>query len=138
MRVAQSLGAFATALVFGGCSAIGEPRGVLGKLEVGPSYERPAVETPHEFRGQVGPAEAASLADLPWWDVFGDPKLQGLIRSALENNYDLQTAIARVEQFRAQVGIAASEFYPQVGYEGQAAREKTFVPIGTKGNPTIN
>ncbi|MEA2624665.1 MAG: outer membrane protein multidrug efflux system, partial [Candidatus Binatota bacterium] len=126
--------AVAAAVLFAGCSAIGK----LAHLEVGPDYARPTVEPPAEFRGQVAPAEAASIADLPWWKVFGDPVLQRLIGEAVENNYDLQTAVARVEQFRAQVGVAASELYPQVGYEGQAQRGKTFVPIGTTGNLTSN
>ena len=53
------------------------------------------------FRGQTGPAEAASLADLPWWEAFRDPTLQELLQTALANNYDLRTAVARVEQARA-------------------------------------
>src|SRR5208337_5183640 len=40
---------------------------------VGPDYQRPSVMPPEEFRGLLGPPEAASLADLPWWGVFGDP-----------------------------------------------------------------
>ena len=34
-------------------------------------------------------AQAASFADLPWWEVFKDPQLQELIRTALKQNYDL-------------------------------------------------
>ena len=113
-----------------GCSATAEPRGILGaldRLKVGPNYERPATQLPERFRGQDA-ADPASLADLPWWHVFGDPALQRLIREALENNYDLEAAIARVEQFRARVGVAASELYPQVGYGGSAARAKRSCP----------
>jgi multidrug efflux system outer membrane protein len=63
---------------------------------------------------------------------------QQLVREALENNYDLQTAIARVAQFRAQVGVAASDLYPHAGYEGAAGREKAFVPPLPGANPTFN
>src|ERR1700741_5331561 len=94
-----------------GCAPISEPRGFLGKLwrlEVGPHFQRPAVDTPEEFRNRVGPEDAASFADLPWWEVFGDPALQGLVSRALEGNYDLHSAVAHVEQARAQVGVAAS------------------------------
>jgi multidrug efflux system outer membrane protein len=55
-----------------------------------------------------------------------------------ENSYDLKTAIARVEQFRAQVGVAASDLYPHAGYEGSAVREKAFLPIVPGGNRTMN
>ena len=55
----------------------------LAGCAIGPNYERPEVAEPEEYRGQVGPAEAASLADLPWWEVFSDPALQELLREAL-------------------------------------------------------
>ena len=45
--------------------------------------------------------QAASLADLKWWEVFKDEKLQDLIRAALAANYDLRDAVARVEEARA-------------------------------------
>lgn len=124
-----------------GCAAISGPRGILGglrHLEVGPDYERPPTELPERFRGQADSGDPASLADLPWWEVFDDPSLQQLVREALENNYDLKTAIARVEQFRAQVGVAASDLYPHVGYDGGASRQKAFVPVAPGPNRTFN
>jgi multidrug efflux system outer membrane protein len=60
--------------------------------------------------------------------MFGDPVLQRLIQEALKNNYDLQTAIARIEQSSALVGVAASQFYPQFAYQNEAARQREFVP----------
>jgi len=98
---------------------------------IGPNYERPTVDSPPDYRGQIEPAEAASLADLPWWEIFRDPVLVDLVSEALENNYDLVIATTRVEQSRQLVGAARSEFFPQVGYNGGAARQKSplnFVP----------
>jgi outer membrane protein, multidrug efflux system len=119
-----------------GCSPAAEPQGIWAKLwglEVGPHYERPAVKPVREFRSQVGPVEAASLADLPWWQVFNDDVLRKLIATALAHNYDLQTATARVEEARALVGVTAAPLYPWIGYQGFAGREKTFVPIQQLG-----
>src|SRR5947199_162234 len=127
MRSARA--AVAAVVLFAGCAPTAEPRGLLGRLwrlEVGPQYRRPPVETPEDFRGRIGPAEAASFADLPWWQVFGDSTLQDLVRRALADNYDLQTAVARIEEARAQVGVAASDLYPHVGYQGSAERQKIF------------
>jgi len=90
---------------------------------VGPNFVRPEVEAPQEFRNQVAPAEAASLADLPWWEVFEDPVLQDLIVEGLESNYDLEVAVKRVDEARALVGVARSPFYPQIGYQGSAGRQ---------------
>ena len=80
---------------------------------VGPNYTRPDVAAPATFRF-VASQQAASFADLPWWQVFEDPVLQALIREAIANNLDLRAAAARVERFRAEARIAKSFLYPQV------------------------
>jgi len=141
MKTSHFVATLLVTFTLAGCSAMAERGGIMGalwRLEVGPDYERPATQLPERFRGQPEARDPASLADLSWWDVFGDPSLQRLVREALENNYDLKTAIARVEQFRAQVGVAASDLYPHVGYDGAASREKTFVPLVPGGNHTLN
>jgi multidrug efflux system outer membrane protein len=100
---------------------------------IGPSYKRPAVTVPAQTRGQAGTAEAASLADQPWWEVFGDDSLKALIDEALRNNYDVRAAAWRVEEFRARAGIARSELFPQIGYQGQwsRSRQSEFVQPGS-------
>ena len=92
--------------------------GLFTGCAVGPHYQRPAISVPEIYRSHIGTPEAASLADLPWWDVFRDETLQGLIAETLTNNYDLRTAAARVEEARAFVGVARSEFFPQTDYRG--------------------
>ena len=74
----------------------------------------------------------ASLADRPWWEIFGDETLQRLIDDALRNGYDVRLAAARVEEARANAGIARSEFFPQIGYQAQwsRSRESEFVAPG--------
>ena len=87
---------------------------------VGPNYRRPAVAIPSDFRASapLPPAQAASLADLKWFEVFKDKELQGLIRTALEKNYDLRDAVARIDVARAGLGIARSGQFPNVGAAG--------------------
>jgi multidrug efflux system outer membrane protein len=89
---------------------------------IGPDYRRPEVAEPPVYREQTTPAEAASIADLPWWEVFQDEALRALIGEALDNNYDLRIAAMRVEEARARAGIARSEFFPQIGGEFDATR----------------
>jgi multidrug efflux system outer membrane protein len=82
---------------------------------IGPNYERPELPTTPAFRDQ---AEAtASIADLPWWEVFGDETLAALIRESLENNRDLAVAAANVESARYLAAVQQGELFPQVGYE---------------------
>jgi multidrug efflux system outer membrane protein len=87
---------------------------------VGPNYQRPQVKTPANFRApEPLPApQAASLADLKWWEVFKDPKLQDLIRAALAANYDLRDAVTREEAARASLGFTRANQFPQVGATG--------------------
>ncbi len=108
---------------------------------VGPNYSRPAVPIPQNFRAPepLPGGQAASLADLKWFEVFKDEQLQSLIRTALEQNYDLRDAVTRVEQARANLGITHSNQLPQVGAsgalefdrlsrDGQLPLPATFVP----------
>ena len=83
---------------------------------LGPDYSRPPVVVPDNYRFAVAPATAESIADLPWFDVFRDPVLQQLVREALQNNYDLRIAAARVEEARANIGIVRSFLYPQINF----------------------
>jgi len=94
---------------------------VLAGCAVGPNYQRPAVNTTAQFRF-ADSQTTNSLGDLPWWEVFKDPVLQGLIGTALTNNYDLKQAVARVEQARNQAVAANSAFFPQIGYGGDVGR----------------
>jgi multidrug efflux system outer membrane protein len=93
---------------------------VLAGCTVGPNYRRPAVATPASFRApEPLPADqAASLADLKWFEVFKDPELQNLVRTGLAQNYDLRDAVARVQQARASLGITRSNQFPQLSAEG--------------------
>lgn len=97
----------------------------LSACMVGPNYQRPQVPAPPALRGaEAAAAEAASLADLPWWEVMKDPVLQKMVREALANNLDLRTATARVAEARAQYGVAKSYLFPQVGISGGYTAEQ--------------
>jgi multidrug efflux system outer membrane protein len=87
---------------------------------VGPNYQRPLVKTPENFRAPdpLPAPQATSLADLKWWEVFKDEKLQDLIRAALAANYDLRDAVVRVEEARANLGVTRSNQFPQIGASG--------------------
>ena len=107
---------------------------------VGPNYKRPAVNVPGTYRGTTPDTSAdadaqaqqvdskqkqgeterpsESLGDAKWWEVFQDPQLQSLIRTALKNNYDVRIAATRVLQAQAQLGITRADQLPSVGAGG--------------------
>jgi outer membrane protein, multidrug efflux system len=95
---------------------------------LGPKYQRPALQPPTDFY-TVERTTANSEADLAWWDLFKDPVLQGLIREALQKNYDLQTAFARVEQERALAGVTRSQYFPQLSYGASVFGQKDPAPL---------
>jgi outer membrane protein, multidrug efflux system len=86
---------------------------------VGPSYQRPDLPVP-PAPAQVTPEQAASLADLPWWEIYRDPVLQQLINEALQKNQDLALAAARVQEAGALVGVSKADLWPQLSAQGDA------------------
>ncbi len=112
---------------------------VLSGCAVGPNYARPPLTVPDQYRDIQGPpAPVASLADQPWWDVFGDPVLRRLIDEALAGNYDIRIAAWRVDEFRARAGIARSEFFPSINYGGGFTRGRTSIYVPPHSTATGN
>ena len=72
---------------------------------LGPNYKRPTVNVPDTYRGltpeEAAKAEAASLGDQKWWDVFQDDELRKLIRTALQQNYDVRIAAVHILEAQA-------------------------------------
>src|SRR5215813_2084521 len=85
---------------------------LLSSCAVGPNYKRPNVAAPPSFRGGPDAAQQASFADLPWWEIFHDESLAGLIKESLANNHDLTVAVARVEQASEVAAQARSQYFP--------------------------
>ncbi|HEX8882776.1 MAG TPA: efflux transporter outer membrane subunit [Candidatus Acidoferrum sp.] len=109
----------------------------MSACSVGPNYKRPAANVPSAYRGALAPEAAASeptptppnratrggpasvsLGEEKWWEVFQDQELQGLIHTALRNNYDLRIAATRVLEAQAQVGITRADQLPSVSAGG--------------------
>ena len=105
---------------------------VLTGCSVGPNYKRPTVDVPTTYRGASESASAGketaaaqSLGDEKWWEVFQDAQLQGLIRQALKNNYDVRIAATRVLAARAQLGITRADQLPSLGVGGNISSQQS-------------
>jgi len=99
---------------------------LLAACAVGPAYQRPALDVPETFGAQPQQATATSFADLAWWNVYGDPALQQLLQSAMEQNRDLKIAAARVQEARALTGVSGLERWPQIDVAAAAQRGRVF------------
>jgi len=116
----RRLRAAALALILAGCA-------------VGPNYERPEVVVPVGWRDSTLALRDSSYANLPWWEVYADTTLQGLIRIALRENQDVRIALARVNEARALLGIQRLEFLPQIDIFASGERFK--LPDSLTGQP---
>jgi multidrug efflux system outer membrane protein len=115
---------------------------------VGPNYKKPSVNVPGTYRGlaaeEAGKSDSASLGDQKWWDVFQDQQLQSLIRTALQQNYDVRIAGARILQAQAQLGITRADQFPSVsagaGISDQRSARSLFLPAfeGSTGQVNVS
>jgi multidrug efflux system outer membrane protein len=108
---------------------------LLSGCMLGPDYRRPAVTTPDSFRGASAPItpDEQSIAELKWFEVFQDEQLQDLVRTALQQNYDLRDAVARVDAARANLGITQADQYPNIG----VGADLTSIESSRRGERTI-
>jgi multidrug efflux system outer membrane protein len=100
---------------------------VLTGCLVGPKYKRPPVTVPDTYRGlaaDAGPQTATSIGDEKWWEVFQDSQLQGLIREALSQNYDVRIAATRVLQAQAVLGITRADQLPTITGGASSSNER--------------
>lgn len=102
-------------LMFAGC---------VSGCAVGPRYREPMMELPESYRSYATQREGEAMINLPWWEVFKDGTLQGLIRETLLNNYDLRTAAARVDEARAIVGVARAQMLPLADLTSGFSRDR--------------
>lgn len=92
----------------------------------GPDYQKPTVEIPASYRfGDQAYQMAAPTDSQAWWNSFGDPVLDQLVRECLANNRDLRIATARVDEFAAILAGTQSQGLPQVGYALSGNRSRT-------------
>ena len=102
----------------------------LAGCMVGPDYQRPGVVTPDAFRYE--PKSVARTSDTEWWKQFGDPVLESYILEALAHNRNLEVAVANVEQAAGVLTTTRSPLFPQLGYQGDGARQRTNPFAGTR------
>jgi multidrug efflux system outer membrane protein len=102
----------------------------------GRDYARPPIILPDVYRAPAPaqPGATASIADEPWWNLFEDEQLQALIRTSLEQNFDVRIAATRILQAQAQLGITHADELPSAIAGGSVVDQKT--PAAAVGFPT--
>jgi len=100
----------------------------LAGCNVGPDYERPKTDVPQAWR--MSDKAAKAITNPAWWEQYGDPILNDLVKTSLEENKDLQIAAARIDQFLGQYTTTSAAAYPQVGVGGAVGRERVSETAG--------
>ena len=102
---------------------------------MGPKYKRPTVDVPQQYRAPAPEqaAQASSLGNEQWWQVYQDPVLTQLIHTAIAQNYDVRIAAARVLEAQAQVGISRANQFPSANvgagiFSQQNAKDTNLFP----------
>jgi multidrug efflux system outer membrane protein len=112
---------------------------LLSSCTVGPNYSRPQVPTAPTFRGadntEVSSDPKGSLGDEKWAQVFQEPELQDLIRTALTNNYDLHIAAQHILEQQAQVRITRAQQFPTLSVGGTAIGAQLPSSLGISNFP---
>lgn len=89
---------------------------LLAGCAIGPNYKKPSVDVPGAYRG-ISPDSSigsASIGEQKWGEVFQDSKLQELIHTALQQNYDVRIAADRILEAQAQLTITSSYELPTI------------------------
>ena len=99
---------------------------LLSSCHIYKAYDRPdTIETSGIYRDPVSATDTlaatdtANMGNLPWKEVFRDPKLQALIEEGLANNVDMQAAVLRVEEAKVLLTSARLSFLPSINFAPQ-------------------
>lgn len=97
---------------------------------------RPPIDVPDRYAQTAGDERDVAPEDaMPerWWTAFGDPELSYLVDEALERNFQLGAAWARLEQAEAGLEAANSNFWPQISAQLDVSRRRTVAVFGALG-----
>ncbi len=90
------------------------------------TYKRPDGIADNGLYRDISPSDSATIADIPWRELFSDTLLQVLIQEGLDSNLDVQIAVARIKQAQANLKQSKSAFYPSLDAIGSASYYKNF------------
>lgn len=108
--------------------------GILFSCSTSRQFNRETVNTKGLF-GDTIITDQATMADIPWQELFTDPQLRGLIREGLKNNPDLQIAIQRITEAEASFLQGKASLFPSITAQGGAGyirNPETLYPDGPR------
>jgi multidrug efflux system outer membrane protein len=99
----------------------------LSGCVLGPDYQRPQTPLPTDYSdgtaANAAPGSATGIG-ADWWKLYDDPILDDLVATALSENLDVVAAVARIEEFDADLREANAALFPEIDLGGTAARSR--------------
>ena len=95
---------------------------ILSACSLAPQYRRPQIAMPTGWTDVAGVGTTDQPATVPFWQELGSEELNNVMKIALAQNLDLEAALHRIDQARAQTKIAGSSLFPQIEASGGASR----------------
>ncbi len=112
----------------------------LSACSLTPPFQRPAMEIPGGWSPVAGVGSAAQPDAQPFWQELGSDELNRLMKVALAQNLDLEAALHRIEEARAQAKVTGSVLYPAV--QASSSTSRTYQDprdvTATRGTGTIS
>lgn len=114
---------------------------ILTACASGPDYKRPEAPVSASFKEASGdwrPAAPASVANGPWWSLFANPELDGLMAQVEVGNQNLAVAAAAYRQALAAVDSANASFFPSISANAATSRSRTNSGTGDRRVASFN
>ncbi|MCU1763097.1 efflux transporter outer membrane subunit [Pseudomonas sp. 14P_8.1_Bac3] len=103
----------------------------LSACAVGPDYQMPPPSLSQHYDqqaeqrlGQQQRIDLGRKVNGDWWSAFQSPKLDKVVRRAIDGNLELVAADATIRQAASSVAAAEGALYPQVDFGAQAGRQR--------------
>ncbi len=107
-------------------------------INLGPDYSRPDVniDVPQLYQYAQSDKSPLEIGDR-WWSVFKDPEIDRLVEQALEYNWDIKQAAARVLETRARYVQVRADRFPDIDVQGTGDRRR-FGGARSASGQTVN
>jgi outer membrane protein, multidrug efflux system len=94
---------------------------LLDSCKILQPYKQPEIVSQEKLFRDLALTDSSNMASVPWKKLFTDPLLQNLIEEAINNNSDLQIAVARIKKAEANFAQGKAAFFPSLSAAGGAS-----------------
>src|ERR1700694_2530492 len=112
----------------------------LSGCMLGPDYQRPQTPLPTAYTDAptVSATATSMTMGADWWRLYDDPILNDLVATAISENLDVVAAVARIEEFDADLREANAALFPEIDLGGAAARSRSSGAVASPSSTRLS